>query len=106
MSDTPRTQMVCIRCGGFSSTRICHPCSTRPDAITHAYVEMLEREIAALKAQLAESRDDEARECADIAANEICGCCWNEDQQAAAEEIAAAIERRIQGRASLKRVQP
>lgn len=41
MSDTPRTEMKCVRCGGFSSARTCWHCSNMPDAVTFAHCEML-----------------------------------------------------------------
>lgn len=34
-----RTKMECIRCGCFSSARICWHCSQRPDAIDHALLD-------------------------------------------------------------------
>lgn len=40
----PRTEMKCLGCGGFSSTRYCWHCSTSP---LTSRVEQLERELAA-----------------------------------------------------------
>lgn len=49
---TPRTEMKCERCGGFSSTRVCWSCSQRVDAIDHAELLAL-RQLCAAAYQLA-----------------------------------------------------
>ena len=49
---TPRTEMRCIRCGCFSSTRICWHCSNLPDAISNSLIESLQRTVATQRTAL------------------------------------------------------
>jgi hypothetical protein len=48
----------------------------------------------ALKAFEALVRADEREACAKVCEEEICNCCWDDDAQAAAEHLAAAIRAR------------
>jgi len=47
-----------------------------------------------LKAFEALVRADEHETCAKVCEEEICDCCWDDDAQAAAEHLAAAIRAR------------
>lgn len=60
MSDMPRTEMKCERCGSFSSTRICWHCSNLPDAVTYADIERLKAELLSARSALALAAEDDA----------------------------------------------
>lgn len=47
--------MECIRCHGFSSSRVCHSCSQRLDAVDYALAELQKAELAMLKKELGEA---------------------------------------------------
>lgn len=57
---TDRTSMNCVRCGGFSSTRVCWHCSNLPDAIQYAETERLREENLDLRSKLALAAEDAA----------------------------------------------
>lgn len=50
-----RTKMECIRCHGFSSTRVCWSCSQRVDAIDFAMNTSLRAQLATSEALLQEA---------------------------------------------------
>jgi len=49
---TPRTEMKCDRCGGFSSTRICHHCSNMPDAISYLQLQEITHDLTAARQRI------------------------------------------------------
>lgn len=66
--------MKCVRCGGFSSTRICWPCSNLPDAVSFLRIEQLERELSAERAARVAAEKDAIKPCEWA---EDCEGCWD-----------------------------
>ena len=51
MSIPARTEMRCIRCGGFSSVRICWHCSNAPDAVSYLLDDDIRKDAARYRRQ-------------------------------------------------------